>query len=247
MPKEKVAHRPHGKRAGTASDSEPTAIEASSSDRVARAIYEGIFDGRYVPGQKLIEADLAASLGLSRGPIREGLKHLAAQGVLELTPHRGAYVRAMARHEAIDLLAIIGALLNLVVRNAADAASDPETAKQVQAAFAKVGGERVSPQSDTEWIMQREHFYDTLIRVAGNSQMDAVFPRMLIHLLRLQTEPMIAASDRAARRKEYEAVTLAVLKGDAAAAQRAMRTHVRRMLGRIENLPDRAFASPTSS
>src|SRR5882762_6860423 len=50
----------------------------SSPDKVVDAIYRGILMGRFVPGQKLIEADLALSFGVSRGPIREALKRLSA-------------------------------------------------------------------------------------------------------------------------------------------------------------------------
>lgn len=73
---------------------------SSSSDRVVAAIIKGILSGRYVPGQKLIEADLTHTLGISRSPVREALKRLDAQGVVELTPHRSAYICAMGREEA---------------------------------------------------------------------------------------------------------------------------------------------------
>ena len=65
---------------------------SSSPDNVANYVLEGIKSGRFVPGQRLIEADLSENLYTSRGPIREAFKRLAAEGVLTLVPHRGAYV-----------------------------------------------------------------------------------------------------------------------------------------------------------
>ena len=72
----------------------------SGSDRVVAAIVGGILSGRYGPGQKLIEADITQAVGMSRGPVREALKRLDAEGIVTLMPHRGAYIRAMTRDEA---------------------------------------------------------------------------------------------------------------------------------------------------
>ena len=62
----------------------------SSPDQVVAALIRGLQAGRYVPGQRLIEADLTKELKVSRGPVREALKRLAAEGLVSLIPHRGA-------------------------------------------------------------------------------------------------------------------------------------------------------------
>ena len=64
-----------------------------------QAITAGIESGRFVPGQRLTEAELTRQLGVSRGPVREAFKRLAGEGVLDLTRHRGAVVRAQTREE----------------------------------------------------------------------------------------------------------------------------------------------------
>ena len=70
----------------------------TSPDRVVDAIIrEHPCRATSFPGQRLIEADLTRDYRVSRGPVREALKRLAAEGVLTLTRHRGAYVRAMSR------------------------------------------------------------------------------------------------------------------------------------------------------
>src|SRR5690606_34452751 len=57
----------------------------SSPDGVFNEILNGLYDGRYVPGQKLIESDLTDRFKVSRGSVREALKRLAAEGVVQLT------------------------------------------------------------------------------------------------------------------------------------------------------------------
>jgi DNA-binding GntR family transcriptional regulator len=79
----------------------------SSPDRVVEAILDGIRSGRYVPGQKLIEADLTHDHQVSRGPVREALKRLGR--VITRMRHRGAYIRA-TRAEADQTPVALGCL-----------------------------------------------------------------------------------------------------------------------------------------
>jgi DNA-binding GntR family transcriptional regulator len=65
--------------------------------QVADFIVDGIAAGDYAFGQRLIETDLARQLSVSRVPIREALKMLEAQGILVVTPHRGAHVAEFDR------------------------------------------------------------------------------------------------------------------------------------------------------
>ena len=220
------------------------ADEANSSpDKVVDTIYRGIISGRYVPGQKLIEADLMQALGISRGPIREALKRLDAKGVIELTRHRGAYIRQLSRREALDFLEILEVLTGLIARKAAAAAArDDRNAALVRDAFHWLENFRDPSREDLAFLEQRGHFYDTLITLGGNTQLRSALPLMRIRLLRLQAQPYLSREDRQDRVDEYAVITRAVLDGDEAGAQRAMRRHMKRMQQRIARLPDDAFA-----
>ena len=66
------------------------------AERTADSIVDAIAHGALQPGERLIEAEIAAELGVSRLPVREALKILAAQGILELNMHRGARVSPIA-------------------------------------------------------------------------------------------------------------------------------------------------------
>ena len=70
-----------------------TALRTTNlSDRVANAIVDAIATGMLKPGQRLIETEIAADLGVSRLPVREAFKTLATQGIVELNLHRGARI-----------------------------------------------------------------------------------------------------------------------------------------------------------
>ena len=73
----------------------PVGSTVRTSSRLAevlRKIDDAIAEGRLVPGQRLVEADLTAEFAASRSVIREALRLLAGEGVVELTPHRGCRV-----------------------------------------------------------------------------------------------------------------------------------------------------------
>jgi DNA-binding GntR family transcriptional regulator len=86
---------------------EPSALERGNiSDAAADALREMILDGRLAPGERVNEVRLAAALGVSRTPLREGLRLLAAEGAVDAAPKRGFYVRALTVEELQHLYAV---------------------------------------------------------------------------------------------------------------------------------------------
>ena len=77
---------------------------------VVAILRDGIRDGRWVPGQRMVEADLTEELGVGRGPVREALRILSGDGLVELIPHRGARIRRIGRDEAAHVHQVLGAL-----------------------------------------------------------------------------------------------------------------------------------------
>lgn len=76
---------------------------SSTTDRVASALREQLFEGRLPPGTPLREADLAAAFGVGRGTVREALRTLVAENLLTRLPHRGVVVRGLEPAELEDL------------------------------------------------------------------------------------------------------------------------------------------------
>src|SRR5512134_3171820 len=88
-----------------------TVVEAT-----IEAIKSGIFEGRYAPGQRLIEADLTRELSVSRGPLREALGRLVADGLVEIEPYRGAIVARPSREDVANTLQLREVLEGLAAR-----------------------------------------------------------------------------------------------------------------------------------
>jgi DNA-binding GntR family transcriptional regulator len=212
----------------------------SSPDKVVAAITEGVLRRRYVPGQRLIEADLTHEFKVSRGTIREALKKLAAEGVVTLTPHRGAYVRSMSRPAAYKLLRVLEYLTSLMASLAAEQIAQGDNRRRFQRALASLLSYRTGGLQD-DFVEERRLFYRTLLDIGGNAELARVMPLTHIHLFRMQFHSLMSANDLASQFAEYEQIGKAILSGDPKAAERFMRQHIRRTEKRISRLPDEAF------
>lgn len=79
-----------------------TKVHESTAGMIARVVREAIAAGDLAPGQQLGEVELARTLGVSRGPLREGLQRLAQEGLVDAFPHRGLFVVEMTAERAKD-------------------------------------------------------------------------------------------------------------------------------------------------
>ena len=85
---------------------------------VINQIRAAILDGLYKPGDRLLEADLAAAFHVSRSPVREALQALESEGTLSATPYAGAIVRPLSAAEASEIADIRLGLISLALKPA---------------------------------------------------------------------------------------------------------------------------------
>ncbi len=97
-------------------------------DIVIRHIYEGLMEGKYAPGEKVLEGSLAASLGLSRAPVREALRELVSNGLLEYRPQVGNFIAALSPGEIIDSYVARGVLEGYAVAQGMDSFTEKDLA-----------------------------------------------------------------------------------------------------------------------
>jgi len=98
-------------------------------EEVAERLRGLLTEGRLEPGSRLNERVLCESLRVSRTPLREAFKVLAAERLIELNPNRGATVVALSRSDAVQLFELMGALEGLSGQLAAERRTEPEVAE----------------------------------------------------------------------------------------------------------------------
>ncbi|MGE5619962.1 MAG: GntR family transcriptional regulator [Sphingomonadaceae bacterium] len=83
---------------------------------VLNVIRESILNGTLKPGHQLVQAEIAAQMQISRAPIREALRQLEEEGLVESVPYRGTFVSRITRRDIRELYSLRGALEGLAVR-----------------------------------------------------------------------------------------------------------------------------------
>ena len=148
----------------------PAAGESSRQlgETVADAIVNAVAQGVLQPGQRVVEADLASQLNVSRVPIREAIKILQAQGILYVTPNRGARVAPFEPQVIDQVFEVRVALERIAVRDAGRAyRRDPRQLDVLREIVTSMG--RAAHWLD--WVEFRKcdvDFHHEMCRASGN-------------------------------------------------------------------------------
>jgi DNA-binding GntR family transcriptional regulator len=143
------------------------------ADQVKDRLLEDIIGGRYAPDSRIVETQVARELGTSQAPVREALRGLAAIGVVEITPFRGARVRRPTRRELLEAYAVRSALETLAARLAVPRMTDDDLADlsglmdRMQTAAAADDGHAVA-EADAR-------FHSRIVELADNGTLAKVW------------------------------------------------------------------------
>lgn len=218
----------------------PAQRRGETVDYVVAEIREGILSGRYAPGQRLIARDLTDDVGYSRGPVREALGRLAAEGLIQLVPNRGAIVRHLTRKQVNDLFAVRKNVEGLAARLAAERIDDGAN----RATFEKVW-EEVRPKGrELPWstfIRQNRLYHQTIVSIGGNEILSGLIETLQLPVVMLQIGRAMQPEHAAVSHQDHVLVAQAILAGEPDAAEQAMRQHLQRSHDWIVTLPDSAF------
>ena len=184
-----------------------------------------IEQGALVPGQRLIEADLTQEYSVSRGPVREALARLSAEGLVDLIPNRGAVVRRPTRQELED---------TMVIREALEGLSAALAARNIQQAdnrtrFARfVRGARLGKlKAAEEFHLENDRLHGYLNEFAANPQLSELIERTRVRSFPKRFGSGLGDPEyRLASSGEHLQIAEAVLAGDETAARRTMGRHL---------------------
>ena len=222
----------------TAAALQPAAVEdavrkpLSAPERVAAIITKGLLRREYSVGQRLVEADLTERMGVSRSTVREALKILASQGVVEIIPHRGALIRGLTLTDVDSLLAVLEVLTGLAARLAAEKIASGDNRDR----FAAAAKPLVEPEESNKLdriLDQRARFYEAMLKVADSEDLNRAMPTWRAHLFRNQFYGFLTKGDLRAMIAEYRNITDAILAGDAARAELQTRRHLQKSRERV--------------
>ena len=198
----------------------------SLHDEVAVTLRERIFAGELSPGSFLDEAALCETMKISRTPLREALKVLAAEGLVRHEPRRGCFVNQVTEKDLDEIFPVIALLEGRCAFEAARNASDADLLA-LEALHDKLG-KHARAKRITDYYEVNHSIHEAIILLAGNRWLAQVIGdlRKILRLARLQ---QLHAPGRLQQRlSEHMAVFAALKARDSEGADAAMRTHLAR-------------------
>ncbi|WP_454787815.1 GntR family transcriptional regulator [Mycolicibacterium lutetiense] len=190
------------------------------------AIREHIRQGEWGPGHRLVESELTAEFGVSRGPLREAFGRLAAEGLITVQPHRGAMVSRLSPGDLTAIYQVREVLEGLAARLVAGRIDEPDVRKAVverQQAMLRFSGEL----HRRDYFDENFRFHRALIDLGGNPHLVDATGRFGTQLYRYSMRALLDGASLNRSYKEHLAILDAILDGDEKKAERLMRAHVR--------------------
>ena len=187
-------------------------------------IRQAIVTGRLQPNERLTEASLSQTLGVGRSAVRTALARLEHEGLIEHERHRGARVRLVDEHEAVEILEARAVLEGLAARHAAQRATD-EDIVDLRAVLHRMRsmldrGDLLGASDENVVLHER------LLEVGAHATAARLIGTLKSQLVRFQYRTILLPGRSERAYHEHVAIVDAVASRNPWAAEAAMRTHL---------------------
>lgn len=220
----------------------PNISEAASPDDTAgepRLLHEAVVDrlrdmivqGELEPGTKLNERVLGTALGTSRTPLREALKYLASEGLVDLLPNRGAIVAPLDAGRVKQMFAVMGALEALAGELACRCATDDEI-NEIRALHFQMLAHHAR-RDLAEYFRLNQEIHLKIVDAGGNAPLAEIYRSLNAHVRRARYMANLSHErwDNAVR--EHQEILDALTRRDGVTLQRMLRDHLSNKLALV--------------
>ncbi|GAA4657939.1 GntR family transcriptional regulator [Kineococcus glutinatus] len=201
---------------------------AAGTRVAAQALREALLTGDLAPGQRLVEADLAASFGVSRASVRAALMDLTAEGLVERIPNRGARVRVVTVAEAVAITECRMVLEGLCAAKAAERVDDEQVAALT--ALGERLEQSVAAGDPLAYSAHNRELHRLVREIADQPVASELLDRLNAQIVRHQFRLALRAGRPQVSLPEHLAIIDAVVRRDPAAAEHAAREHLRSVI-----------------
>jgi DNA-binding GntR family transcriptional regulator len=204
-----------------------TALAVEITNRLRQMILEG----QLQPGEKINEKALTEQFGVSRTPLREALKVLAAEGLLDLIPHRGAVITRQSEAELAEVFRVLAALEGLAGELAAEKADD--AALKAIAALTHDLRATYDKADRPTYFRINQAIHKAVLSAAGNDTLVRAHELLAFRVQRARYQANLTPERWRAAVEEHEDIAAALLARDADRAGRLMKQHLLRKFDAI--------------
>ena len=210
----------------------PIARQSLHEAIVAR-VRDMIIEGELTPGTRIHEGNLGGKLGVSRTPLREALKFLASEGLVELSPGRGAVVRQFSAKDVYDSLVVLGALEGLAGRLACEQATD-EDIREVRRLHDHMM-EMYASRDRLPYFKLNQNIHSAILRLTKNEALAYVHGTLQARLRRIRYIGNEGPEKWAAAVADHEEIISALEAQDAERLSKVLTVHMERTWERVRN------------
>jgi DNA-binding GntR family transcriptional regulator len=194
-------------------------------EQVAQRLRQMLVEGRIAPGAKLNERELAELLNVSRTPLREGIKMLAAEGLVELLPNRGAIAVSLSEADVLNTFEVMAGLEAQAGELAAERITPAELAEIQAMQFEMMAAYTRGDLSAYYAINSRIH--GAISAAAKNPGLSTVYKQVNARLQALRFRSNQDGEKWKRAVKEHERMVEALTAHDPAAMREVLLTHLR--------------------
>lgn len=209
---------------------------AGGVSELVAELREQLFAGNFVPGQRLVEADLAEQFSVSRGTIRSALAELDVEGLIERIPNRGARVRSVSVDEAVEITEVRAALEALCAYKAAASPSEREIANLHEIGLQMA--DSVKEGNLASYSRFNRQLHSVIIEMSGQKTAAKTISRLRGQVVRFQFQLAQQAGRPADSLRQHLAIIEAVTRRDSKAAAESMRSHLTSVIEAIRAISD---------
>ena len=216
--------------------------EVEAAHHVAQVLRDRIVSGVLPPGARIVERRLCAELDVSRTPVREALKILRADGLIETSLHRGAQVTAFTASDTRNLFDTIAALESRAALRVAER-DDPALTARLETLHAEMLRHYENAVLDA-YFLANSAIHDAIVAGCGNPELQAVHDRLMVRARRGRYLAILDPDRWAEAVVEHEALMAALRARDPAAVAAIWDRHLRRtgdwLAARLDAAEDRS-------
>jgi DNA-binding GntR family transcriptional regulator len=199
---------------------------ASLHHHVVDKLREMVSRGDLPAGERLNEVALAQAIGVSRTPMREAVKLLASEGLLELLPGRGARVRQFSAEELFDVFDVLGALERHAIEIAVSKLT-PKALTEIERLHNQMG-EAYAKRNQKSYFKANQKLHALIVDLAGNPALSNTHMTLTKQSVHNRHETLISEQRWKESVAEHQAIFEAIVKADATLAGLLMLDHSRK-------------------
>ena len=188
---------------------------------VLEALREAIVNGVLMPGERLMEIQLAEEMGVSRTPVREAIRKLELEGFVVMIPRKGAYVAGVSIKDVKDVFEIRAALEGL----AAGLAAEKVTQEEIEQMERALHYER-EPDTLEEMVQSDTDFHALLYKASRNERLITILANLREQIQRFRTTSLAVPGRVKNAIQEHRAMVDAIARHDVEDAQSLASTHI---------------------